>query len=260
MDCRSHKFYHVDGFDSRRCLETYFSDNPEMVFGDESLKFPIEKLHHIFNAGDIKGDILIDISSFSITHHLYSACDFFKDIYLLKFKEKCVMEMNRWLNTRTGAFDWNHALTHFTKLEGNSDQCEDKEIKLKTAIKQIVKCDIEKENLTDPVVLPQADCVISAWLLELISKDQDDYIRYLKKITKLLKPGGQLILFGVLNATYFMIGQDRFHYFKYDENYARKVLTGEGFIIDHCDVLKRKAVSDLSDYQGVIFITAHKKK
>ncbi|XP_075047499.1 nicotinamide N-methyltransferase-like [Mixophyes fleayi] len=260
MDSTCHKFYHVDDFDSRAFLDTYFSDKPEMVFGDDALKSPMEKLHHIFKAGHIKGETVIDISIGPMVHFLYSACEFFKHIYLLRFTEKCVMELNRWLNTRTGAFQWNHASTYITALEGNSDQCEDKDMKLKTAIKQIVKCDIKKENLTDPVVLPQADCVISAGMLDVISKDQDEYIRYLRKFAMLIKPRGHLILVGVLNATYFMNGPERFHFLKYDENDIRKVVTEEGFIIDHYDTIKRKAVSDLCDYEAVIVLTAHREK
>ncbi|XP_075047533.1 nicotinamide N-methyltransferase-like [Mixophyes fleayi] len=260
MDCSSHKLYHVDNFDSGMFLDTYFSDKPEMVFADEALKFPMEKLHSVFKEGHIQGGLLIDVSIGALIHHLYSACGFFKDICLLKFSEKCIMELNKWLNTCTGAFNWNHTSAYLAELEGCSGQCEDREIRLKTAIKQIVICDIEKENLTDSVVLPQADCVISAWLLDFICRDHGDYIRYLRKITNLLKPGGHLILFGSLNETYCMIGQHKFHFFKYDENFAKQALTGEGFIIDHCDVLRTKTVSDLTDHEGVIFIAAHKEK
>ncbi|XP_075047531.1 nicotinamide N-methyltransferase-like [Mixophyes fleayi] len=260
MDCTSHKLYHIHDFDSRDILDTYFSDKSEMVFGEETLKFPMEKFHNIFSAGHIKGEVLFDISFGSFIHHLYSTCGFFKQISVLRFNEKCIMELNKWLHRRTGAFVWDHASTYIKEMEGKSDQCQDKEIMLKMAIKQIVKCDIEKENLTDSVVLPQADCVISAWLLDVLSKDQDDYLRNLKKLTRLLKPRGHLILLGCLNATYFTAGQDRFHILKYDENYLRKVLTGEGFIIDHCDILRRKAVSDLADYEAIVFITAYKEK
>ncbi|XP_075047497.1 nicotinamide N-methyltransferase-like [Mixophyes fleayi] len=260
MDSTCSKFYHEDDFDSRGFIDTYLSDKPEMVFGDDTLKFPLEKLHHIFSAGHIKGETVIDISIGPIVHHLYSACEFFEHIYVLRITEKCVMEVNRWLNTCTGAFQWNHTSTYVTALEGNSGQCEDKEMRLKMAIKQIVKCNIEKKNLTYSVVLPQADCVISAGILDVISKDQDDYIRYLRDIAKLIKPGGHLILLGLLNAAYFTAGQDRFHVLKCNENDLRKVVTEEGFIIDHCDVVKRKAVSDLTDYEAVIVLSAHREK
>ncbi|XP_075696703.1 nicotinamide N-methyltransferase-like [Rhinoderma darwinii] len=170
------------------------------------------------------------------------------------------MELKRWVDERTGAFYWGHTSALLQEKEENSDQCQDQEAKLRSAIQHVVKYDLEKENMTDPLVLPSADCVISTCLLDAISKDQDDYIRYLRKFCVLLKPGGHLILFGVLGATYFTAGKDKFHIFTYDEDFVRKSLVGEGFIIDYCNVKERTAVSDITDYKAVIFIAAHKEK
>ncbi|XP_063797903.1 nicotinamide N-methyltransferase-like [Pseudophryne corroboree] len=300
MDSSSHKFYPVHGFDSREHLETYFSNKPEVVFGDDITKFPMECLHRAFSEGGtdcsasglfssfmiadtcveqvngkesyfstgdgnhklrghIKGELLIDISTGAFIHHLYTASGYFKQICALKCSEQCIMELNKWNNKRTGAFDWSHIIKHIKCLEGNSDLCQDKDITLNTAITKIMKCDTDKENLTDPEVLPPADCVISAVLLEFISKDQNDYIGNFRKFVKLLKPEGYLILFGALNTTYAMIGQDKVHVFKYDESFVRKVLIDEGFIIDHWAVQKRTAVSDLIDYKEIIFITARRE-
>ncbi|XP_075042014.1 nicotinamide N-methyltransferase-like [Mixophyes fleayi] len=260
MDCSSHKLYHVHGIDSRAFLDTYFSDKPDMVFGEDSFRFILENFHCAFNEGKIKGDHLIDISIGSLILHLYSTCGFFNQISFLKLNEKCIMELNKWLCTRTGAFCWDHTSPYIKELKGNCDLYKDKDLRLKTAIKQIVKCDIEKENLTDPVVLPQADCVTSLYLLDVTSKDENDYIKHLRKMTKFLKPGGHLILCGVLNTTYFITGHDKLDVFKYDEMFVRKLLIGEGFTIDHCNVHKRTAVSDLIDYNALMFITAHKEK
>ncbi|XP_063798062.1 nicotinamide N-methyltransferase-like [Pseudophryne corroboree] len=259
MDSSAHKFYFVHGIDSREHLETYFSNKPDMVFGEDIIKFPMECLHHVFSEGHIKGDLLIDISPGSFIHHLYTASGYFKQILVLKVSEQCIMELNKWINTRTGAFDWSHVMEYIKCTKGNSDQCQYKDMTLKTALTKIMKCDIDNENLTDPDVFPPADCVISAWMLDFISKDKDDYIRSFRKILMLLKPEGYLILVGVLNTTYMMIGQDKVLVFKYDEKFVKKVLTDEGFIIDHCLVQKRTAVSDLSDYEAVIFITAHRE-
>ncbi|XP_063797901.1 nicotinamide N-methyltransferase-like [Pseudophryne corroboree] len=259
MDSSSHKFYPVHGFDSREHLETYFANKEEMGFGDDSLKFPMECLHHAFSEGNIKGDLLIDISAGSFIHHLYTASGYFKQILVLKCSEQCIMEQNKWINTRTGAFDWSHIMAYIKCLEGNSDQRQDKDMTLKTAITKTVKCNFDKENLTDPEVLPPADCVISICMLDTISKDQADYIKYLRNFRKLLKPEGYLILVGCLNSTYVKIGQDKIHMCKYDENFARKVLTDEGFIIDHCAVHKRTVESDLTDYEALLFITGRRE-
>ncbi|XP_075696789.1 nicotinamide N-methyltransferase-like [Rhinoderma darwinii] len=260
MDSSPHKLYHVHDFDSRQSLEHYFSDKSDIVFGEDFLKFVIENLRQVFTVGHINGDILIDLSSGSVVHHLYSACEFFKNILVLKINNRCIMELKRWVDDRTGAFYWGHTSALLQEKEENSDQCQDQEAKLRSALQHVVKYDLEKENMTDPLVLPPADCVISVWLLDIISKDQDDYIRYLRKFSRLLKPGGHIIIIGVLGSTYFTVGKDKFHVFTYDESFVRKVLVGEGFFIDYCKVNERTAVSDLIDHKAVIFIAAHKEK
>ncbi|XP_071969412.1 nicotinamide N-methyltransferase-like [Engystomops pustulosus] len=258
MDSSNHKLYHVHGFDSREYLENYFSDKPDMVFAEDSLIFPIEQLKKTFQLGHIKGDILIDICMGSFIHHLYSACEFFKHMIVLKVNDRCILELKRWVDTRTGAFHWGHAAQIHAEIEGKSDQLEDKEGKVRSALQHVVKCDPEKENITEPIDLPPADCIISSLLLAAISKNKDDYIRYLRKFTKMLKPGGHFILVELLETTYLTIRKDKLHMLKYDEEFARKALIGEGFVIDHCEVKKRTNVSDLTDYKGVMFIVAHK--
>ncbi|KAM3923155.1 nicotinamide N-methyltransferase-like [Leptodactylus fuscus] len=259
MDPCTYKLYSVHGHDSRKYLEHYFSDKAEIIFGKDGLVFPIECLTKAFTTGHIKGDILLDLSKGSLIHHLYSACEFFKDIIVLKIKDRCIMELKRWVDKRTGAFHWGHAAKHHVDIEGKSHQLEDKEVKVRSSMQHVVKCDLEKENMTEPIVLPPADCIISAWLLDVISKDHDDFIRYLRKFSRLLKPGGHFILIGCLGRTYYMVGKDKFHGLNYDEEFARKALEGEGFIINVCKVHKRTAVSDLIDYKAIVFIVAHKK-
>ncbi|XP_056397757.1 nicotinamide N-methyltransferase-like [Hyla sarda] len=259
MDSGSRKIYHEHGFDSRQFLEHYVSDKADKAHGEDSLKFPIENLTKIFTEGHIRGHVLIDFSLGSIIHHLYSACEFFKHIIVLKVSDRCILELKRWLDTRTGAFEWEHAAKLHVEIQGSSDQSHEKEEKLKSIIQHVVKINLEKENMTDPIVLPPADCIICAWLIGAISKDQDDYIKNLRKFSRLLKPGGHLILFGALDTTYYTVGKEKLHYVTYDEDFLRKALVGEGFIIDYCKVQKKVFESDLIDYSAVICISAHRK-
>ncbi|XP_056397741.1 nicotinamide N-methyltransferase-like [Hyla sarda] len=258
MDSTTHKIYHEHGFDSRKHLEDYLSDNPDTAFGDDALIFPMENLTSLFRRGHINGDVLIDLTSGSLVHHLYAACEFFQHIIVLKVSDRCIMELKRWLDSRTGAFNWGHVTKLHADIEGNSDQYEDKEKKVRSAIPHVMKCDLEKENMTDPIDLPPADCIISAGLLDVICKDKDDYRRYLRKFSRMLKPGGHLILIGTLDITYYTVGKDKFHAFTYDEDFARKAVAAEGFVLDSCKVKKRTSVSDLIDYKGMIFVAAHK--
>ncbi|XP_075184436.1 nicotinamide N-methyltransferase-like [Anomaloglossus baeobatrachus] len=195
-----------------------------------------------------------------MVHHLYAACEFFKHLIVMKVSDRCIMELKRWVDERTGAFDWGRAAKLHVDIEGKSDQLEEKEKKVRSALHHVVKCDLKKENMMDPIVLPPADCVISFWLLDAISKDQDDYRRHLRKFSKLLKPGGHIILVGDLDATYYTVGKHKFHILTYDENFVRKALAEESFIIDCYKTKKRIIVDDLCDCKVLFFVVAHKEK
>ncbi|KAM5163592.1 indolethylamine N-methyltransferase-like isoform 2-T2 [Mantella aurantiaca] len=229
-----------------------------MIFREDTLIFPMMNLHYQFSSGRVAGNTLIDITVGSFIHHLYSASKSFQKIVVLKTNEKCIMELSRWLHDRTGAYDWTHTSAAAAELEGNRDQHQEKESRLKSSIKQILKCDFEKENITSPVVLPLADCVIGGWILETISKNEDEYMRNLEKILKLLKPGGQLLLFSLTYATYFNAGGERFYIFTHDEDFVKNSLSKLGLVIDYCAVQRRRNVSDLVDYKNVMFIVAIK--
>ncbi|XP_072281439.1 nicotinamide N-methyltransferase-like [Pyxicephalus adspersus] len=206
----------------------------------------------------IVGTYLIDISIGSPIHHLFSPSNFFKDIVVLKFNEKCIMELTKWLHDRTGAYDWTHASAAAVELEGKRDQIQEKEMRIKASIKQILKCDFGQENLTSPVVLPLADCVMSGIILDAISKNEDEYMINLEKIIKLIKPGGKLLLLGLLDVTYITVGGERVHRMKYNEDFVKNALCKLGLVIDYCAVQRRRNVSDLTDYKAIIFIAACK--
>ncbi|KAM5163597.1 indolethylamine N-methyltransferase-like isoform 1-T1 [Mantella aurantiaca] len=258
MDSITHKFYHIHGMDSRDYSDIYYSGKEGMVFGDDSLIFPMVNLHYQFNSGRVTGNILIDISLGSFIHHLYSASNSFQEMIVLKSSEKCIMELSRWLHDRTGAYDWTHTSATAAELEGNRDQHQKKESCLKSSIKQILKCDFEQENITSPVELPLADCIICVWILIYISKNEDEFMRNLEKILKLLKPGGHLLLISGIDTTYLTVGGVRLHAFKHDENFVKNTFSKLGLVIDYCAVQKRRNVSNLTDYKAVIFIVAHK--
>ncbi|KAM5163661.1 indolethylamine N-methyltransferase-like [Mantella aurantiaca] len=254
----SNKFYHIHGMDSREHSDLYYSDKEDMVFREDSLIFPMMNLHYQFSSCRVAGNTLIDISFGSFIHHLYSACNSFQDIVVLKSNEKCIMELIRWLHDRTGAYDWTHTSAAAAELEGNRDQHQEKESRLKSSIKQILKCDFEEENITSPVELPLADCVFCVYILEAISKNEDEYMRNLEKILKLLKPRGHLLLFSALDAIYFTAGGDQFHVFTHDEDFVKKALSKLGLVIDYCAVQRRRNVSDLAIYRAVMFTVANK--
>ncbi|XP_056397758.1 nicotinamide N-methyltransferase-like [Hyla sarda] len=255
METIKQKLEDVDALNNRTFLQTYFSTDNKTSFVDETLKFLIKSLHNILAAGNFKGQTAYDLSVGSIIHQLFALCEYYPEITILKLNEALITEVTKWMNSDTDAFNWGHACNFLKELVGTGDQ----ERKLKSSIKKIMTFGLPIDTLTDPVVLQPADCLVTAWLLDVTCQNQNEYIKKFQKLAKLLKPGGLLIYIGCLNATYYTIGQERQCVFTYDESFLRKNLTNEGFKIETCEVLDSKIQSDLTDYKQFIVLTAVKK-
>ncbi|XP_073520166.1 nicotinamide N-methyltransferase-like [Phyllobates terribilis] len=179
----------------------------------------------------VSGKTLIDFSLGPIIMHLISVCEFFEEISMLKVNDASIKEF---------------------ELDGWQ---EEEEI-LRGKIKEILKLDLCNDDLMNS--LPKFDCVTSIWGLETISKDNEDYIRNLRKLNNLVKIVGYLLFYASINAPYFKIGKDKFHLLPCDENFYRKVISEEGFEIKHYENQEKLMICGVVDHERVVFIVAQK--
>ncbi|XP_075056091.1 nicotinamide N-methyltransferase-like [Mixophyes fleayi] len=258
MDSRLIKHYHVDEFNHNTLLDAYFSPKtPDCLFQD-STKSLMTFLHKAFTSGYVTGKTLIDISCGPIIFHLLPICEFLEEITFLELNDFCIKELEKWINKDTDAFDWTHTSTITEQLKGSSNGWQEIEDLLRSKVKPPVKCDFSKDNPTDPVLLPKVDCVMSIWVLEIISKDKDTYCKNLKKISSLIKLGGYLIIYGDINASYFKIGDQNYHVLTYDDNFLRKALSDEGYKIELYENLERKTTIDIVDHEKLVCVIVKK--
>ncbi|KAM8927183.1 nicotinamide N-methyltransferase-like [Pelodytes ibericus] len=208
----------------------------------------------------IKGDTLIEFSAGPAIFHFFPVCKFFKDIIILESNDDCVRDVQKWLNNEEGAFDWSHASKKLSELEGDRDNWKEKEEDLRRRIKRILKCDFTKENPTHPDVLQKADCVCNMFVLGNISKDLDEYCHNLKIISSMLKLGGRLLLTGFFNASFFMLGEHKYHILGFTEEEFRKAVRDCGFCIERLEVMDSKICSDVLYYEQVFYMSAVKEK
>ncbi|XP_053311648.1 nicotinamide N-methyltransferase-like [Spea bombifrons] len=260
MDSSSHRYYHTHDFNPIHLCDSYFSPKADGALLEEAVINPLKFLLKEKAAGRIPGDTLTDFSIGPIVCHLLPICDRFKEIVILEFNDVCISELEKWRNSHEEAYDWSHASKALTDLEGKSGGWKEKEELLKQKIKQILKCDFTKENPTDPIVLPKADCVFCAWAIDIISPDKEAYIRNFRKVSSLLKPGGHLILFGNINHSFYFIGEHKYKILKYDEEFLKKNLKDEGYVIESYQANDRKTTSPLVDHEKIVFVNAIKKK
>uniref|UniRef100_A0A803K3W3 Nicotinamide N-methyltransferase n=1 Tax=Xenopus tropicalis TaxID=8364 RepID=A0A803K3W3_XENTR len=253
------KHYHDEEYDPCLFFATYMAadKDPSKM---QVVEYPIKVLRDIFSSGLVKGDTLIDLTVSSAYILILAAADYFDNIILLQPCESDEQDAHKWLNKEAGAIDHSHLTTFVCGLKGECTEWEEHEEKTRRAIKQIVRWDITKDNPLGDVVLAQADCVLSAGYLDLVSKDHEMYLKLLKQICSLVKIGGHLILTGFINITYYMVGQHKFSALTYNEEFVRKSLASCGFIIERSGKEKNRYNSDLFDYEYLAYFVSRKDR
>ncbi|XP_053309029.1 nicotinamide N-methyltransferase-like [Spea bombifrons] len=249
-----------ESFDPKAYLEDYFRFG-EGSLGDGFLKFALKQYSDVFSSGNVKGGTLIDVGSGPTIHQMLSACEHFEEIIATDYTDKNLEELEKWLKNKPGAFDWSPVLKYVCELEGDREKWMEKQERLRRAVKQVLKCDVMKSNPLEPVTLPQADCLLSSECLEGACKDQAAYRSALKNISTLLRPGGHLVLCGVLNTNYYMVGKVKFFSLCLDEAFLRDALQAEGYVIEHMTIAQReeKSMQEMCDYERSYLIVARKQ-
>ncbi|XP_060643526.2 nicotinamide N-methyltransferase-like [Anolis sagrei] len=230
------------------------------TLGDESITYYLECLCQTFASGSLRGDTLIDIGSGPTIYQLMSACESFETIIASDYLDQNVQEIEKWRKNEPGAFDWSPVGIYVCELEGKRTKWPEKEAKLRRAIQRVLKCDVNLQNPMAPLHLPPADCVLSTECLEAACKDQASYRAALSNISSLLKPGGHLVLCGVLETTFYMVGTWKFSSLFLTEEFLKEALPASGFNIVQFKTKSRvdKGMLDLCDLTEFYFIVAQK--
>ncbi|CAH2320309.1 nicotinamide N-methyltransferase-like [Pelobates cultripes] len=259
MDPSSHKRYHLHEWEPTDLFNAYYSGTSEKYITEETVRFPVEQLYKVAGQGQIQGDYLIDISAGCNIHHLLPIFEFFRDITILESSDLCVKELVKWKHKESKNYDWTHVLSIMAELQGTSFKGNEMENALRRNISHILNCDFTKENITDPVVLPKADCVVSLYVFHVVSEDLVEYCRNLKKVSCLLKLGGHLLLLGLFNGKYYTVDGSKYHVLTSDKKSIEEALIDAGFVIEHIEVIESKMRNDTTYCEHMFFIKALKK-
>ncbi|KAL8173527.1 UNVERIFIED_CONTAM: hypothetical protein K2H54_004962 [Gekko kuhli] len=255
----SDKQYYAQHFDPKGYLETYYAFSADKEAEKALTVFTLKNLHKAFTLGGLKGDTLIDIGSGPTICQFLSACESFREIIATDFTDQNREEMQRWLRKEPGAFDWSSIAEFVCELEGDRERWAQKEEKVRSSIKRVLKSDVTQPRPLAPVSLPPADCLLSTYCLELASKDLPAFRSALRNIGSLLKPGGHLVLATALELTFFLIGQCRFGCLYLEQKALEEAVKEAGFDIVWVEATKISFPLPLIDATGASFVVARKR-
>uniref|UniRef100_A0A8C5RAJ3 Nicotinamide N-methyltransferase n=1 Tax=Leptobrachium leishanense TaxID=445787 RepID=A0A8C5RAJ3_9ANUR len=260
MDPSTCKNYQTDDIMADQLYATYFSPTVDKNLLNEAITFPMTAIHNYCKTGLVKGEVLVDISTGATPYQLFTLYKCFKKVIILEANDCCVEDSQKWLNKHPGAYHWGHAAKIAAELEGNSDNGEGIEDDLRRHVEQVIKCNLDKENPTDPFILQKADCVISLYLVGDISTNLESYCHNMGTLCKMLKIGGRLIVIGTFGASHYTVGEHKYNMVTINEKDLGKAMCVNGLTIEHLEVMKSKVPNDDIWYEHVFVVGAVKNK
>lgn len=198
--------YHVH-FDPMTYIDDYYSK----IKGFMSIESTLESLHKIYATGRVKGKCLLEIGSGPTLHMVMPAAKWFDEIILSDFAQVNRDLQTKWLNQDTDSADWTLFFKHYSKLDGNEDDWLNLENEVRSKIHNVVPCDVHLTNPLHPLKINMVDAICTSLCLEAACPDVSSYEKAMRNVASLLKPGGKLVLMGVLNNQLYAVGHEQFY-------------------------------------------------
>ncbi|XP_069802519.1 nicotinamide N-methyltransferase-like [Dendropsophus ebraccatus] len=252
---------YIDEFSPLDYLQTYYVSKDGSTL-DEWTEFVVRNLHETFAAGGVRGDTVIDFGAGPTIYHLLSACEVFDKIITSDFLAQNRAELEKWLKKDPKAFDWTPVIKYVCELEGNRENYQQKAEKLRSKVKEVLKCDALKRNPYHPVVLQPADCLLTCLCLEAPCEDVKSFCNVLKNFKDLIKPGGHLLILSVLKSSFYYVGDKYFTTMCATREEIEEAFKEAGYEIAKAVYGPRndKSRPDITDYDGHYYIHARKPK
>ncbi|KAK3510797.1 hypothetical protein QTP70_022716 [Hemibagrus guttatus] len=249
--------YYQECFDSRAYMNNFYSRPEGHSDEKDYLTFVLGCLSKIFSTGKYKGRKLIEVGSGPTIHTVISACEHFDELLLSDFVDSNREEIKKWINNEEGCFDWKPIIEYVCELDGKSSS--DVEVKLRQRMKQVLKCNVLLENPFHPESIEPADCVITALCLEAACKDMQSYTDALCGVTKLLRPGGVLVMVGVLGESFYCVDEIRFSCLNLSKENIEDVVSKLGFTVQEFNISPAEEQENkVSDYDAFFVLVALK--
>ena len=169
-----------------------------------------DALQSLPSSSDLK---VLDYGSGPVILPTISAATKASEIVLSDYTNQNRSALQQWLDGDSAAFDW---APHFTfvvrDLEGKGEQeVAERQDLVRKLVKAVVHCDITQDPPIERGYDQMYDVVISSLVLEDASQNLDEYASNASKLSKLVKPGGLILIYGVENKLcYYKVGNRKF--------------------------------------------------
>ncbi|XP_021363239.1 indolethylamine N-methyltransferase-like [Mizuhopecten yessoensis] len=246
-------------FDPEWYMDTFYSSVIGQAAEGNLLQFALEKYHDIFHSGDVKGRRLLDVGTGPSVHSVISACRHVDDVYLTDFAAQNRKVLNDWWKSDKTMTE---NITEYVLGKEHSRQTVlERHSMMKEKVRDVFPIDV---NMADPLGsgcdVNQFDIITSSLCLEAAAQTLNQYRSNAANVSSLLKSGGHFILNGVLEQTWYRVGEAKFSCVKLTRDDVESTFVSCGFNIQLFDDVKFKSKEDeYSDFHGYFVMHAIKE-
>ena len=204
---------------------------------------------------------VLDYGSGPTIRTTISAATKASEIVLSDYTEDCRKVLRQWLEKHPDAFDWSPYFSHVVKdLEGKDEkEVEERQEDVRRLVKAVVHCDLTQDPPIERGYDQQYDVVMSSLCIDVVARTREEYSQGMNKLSKLVKPGGTLLILGTEirgEDGFYVVGEEKFRAFGVASDFAAKAMTNAGF-----SVLTLERLTDLpgneADPQLMSFVFIH---
>lgn len=229
-------------------MKSYYNNNLKAVEYNEkfnrilnlirrNFEFILKFLHDIVISERFQGSKVLEVGSGATVHNIASFSSKFSNIVQSDYVVDNCEELKRW-HAGTSTLDWSQFLDIVLQMEGTKESLEHARKELEDRIRKNVKAVVRADLLSDQVILEDEikpefsspfDVVISVLCLETVAPDFDGYVAILKRLNKLLRKGGGIVICGYENGSPWKVGEGVFHHVKLTLSQIKDAATKAGF-------------------------------
>ena len=218
-----------------------------------------EMYHEIFSVHQ-PGERLLDVGSGPTLYHLMSASAKYKNITLSDPLPENRLMQEQYISDIRCDQKWIEHFKLTAKLEGDVAKWPEIRNRLRASIRNVMVSDILQGH---PIGRDQCDelydCVMSMMVLTNACKDIATVIKAIKNVISLTKPGAPVVFSGLLGATYYEDGENRFPCLTLTPELICKCVEDIGCNKVKLLIRKMTPTSDAADFTGIFGIEVRKQ-
>lgn len=183
------------GFDSRGYLYARFSNVEERNL---RMWTPLIGCHEACKSLPSHTLKVLDYGSGPVIQNCISLCANATEVVFAELEANNRVAIQLWMVDDKSAFNWSpHFDSVVQKLEGRSErESREREQKLRSIVKGVVHCNILEDPIIEKGFEGPYDVVLEAGSLQCASMSIQNFKDNIKKLSKLVKPGGTLMSWG----------------------------------------------------------------